>query len=122
MKQLIIARKDLNMSPGKLAAQVSHASMAFITSAMRNPDRAYPITKKMQAIFETNDEIVGYEYNLYFDKDTYEQWINGIFTKIVCEARNKNHLEKVLIIAQELGLRENKDYFLIKDAFLCVYN
>ncbi|MDO4805440.1 MAG: peptidyl-tRNA hydrolase [Lachnospiraceae bacterium] len=29
MRQLIIARKDLNMSPGKLAAQVSHASMAF---------------------------------------------------------------------------------------------
>lgn len=28
MRQLIIARKDLNMSPGKLAAQVIHASMA----------------------------------------------------------------------------------------------
>ncbi len=31
MRQLIIARKDLNMSPGKLAAQVSHASMAFLS-------------------------------------------------------------------------------------------
>lgn len=34
-KQLIIARRDLNMSPGKLAAQVSHASMAFLTTAIR---------------------------------------------------------------------------------------
>lgn len=29
-KQLIIARRDLNMSPGKLAAQVSHASITFL--------------------------------------------------------------------------------------------
>ena len=35
MRQLIIARKDLNMSHGKLAAQVSHGSMAFLTSQMR---------------------------------------------------------------------------------------
>ena len=35
MRQLIIARKDLQMSPGKLAAQVSHASMAFITDMLR---------------------------------------------------------------------------------------
>lgn len=35
-KQIIIARKDLNMSPGKLAAQVSHGSMAFLTWMIRN--------------------------------------------------------------------------------------
>lgn len=34
-KQLIIARRDLDMSPGKLAAQVSHASMAFLTTLIR---------------------------------------------------------------------------------------
>ena len=34
-KQIIIARKDLDMSPGKLAAQVSHASMAFLTSKIK---------------------------------------------------------------------------------------
>lgn len=31
-KQLIIARKDLGMSAGKLSAQVSHASMAFFNN------------------------------------------------------------------------------------------
>ena len=36
MRQLIIARKDLQMSPGKLAAQVSHASMAFLSNMIRN--------------------------------------------------------------------------------------
>ena len=35
-RQLIIARKDLNMGPGKLAAQVSHASMAFLTNYIKN--------------------------------------------------------------------------------------
>ena len=36
MKQVIIARKDLNMSPGKLAAQVAHASWAFLSNQMRD--------------------------------------------------------------------------------------
>lgn len=36
MRQLIIARKDLNMSAGKLSSQVSHASMAFLTAPLRD--------------------------------------------------------------------------------------
>ena len=35
-KQIIIARKDLNMSSGKLSAQVAHGSMAFLTWMIRN--------------------------------------------------------------------------------------
>lgn len=34
-KQVIIVRKDLGMSTGKICSQVSHGSMAFLTSQMR---------------------------------------------------------------------------------------
>lgn len=107
MKQLIIARKDLNMSAGKLAAQCSHASMAFLTTSMRDSDNVERVYK--------NGEIIGYIPKQMIDKDIYKDWICGIFTKIVCEAKNRNHLMKVVDVASELGLVEGKDFFIIKD-------
>lgn len=105
MKQIIIVRKDLNMSPGKACAQVSHASMAFLTNTIRN-----------NSVWLNGS--MNYMTNFVIDKDVYEQWINGIFTKIVCEAKNRNHIMKAVTIAQELGLKEDEDYFLIKDCCL----
>lgn len=105
MRQIIIARKDLNMSPGKLAAQVSHASMAFISRAIRG---------KAEKLLLSDDYIVG----LDIPKDVYEQWFMGVFTKTVCEAKNRNQLLKAVSIAEELGLQKGKDFFLIKDACL----
>lgn len=52
------------------------------------------------------------------DKDIYEQYINGIFTKTICEARNLNHLMKAKTIAEELGLVEDMDYGIINDCCL----
>lgn len=161
MRQLIIARKDLNMSPGKLAAQVSHASMAYFTTLIRNntsmvvenrfraketPASKQPMLYKRQDLsqwareaFERGDEFFyarpvdptkkygelelcepSFHYITTFQPDTdiFDGWINGIFTKTVCEARNRNQLMKAVTIAQELGLQEGKDYFLIKDACL----
>ena len=117
MRQLIIARKDLNMSPGKLAAQCCHASIAFITSQLR--DRSN-VTEFAVGTIDDSDEAVvtGYDAELYFDKETYDDWICVIFTKTICEAKNKNQLLKAVTIAQELGLKEGEDYFLIKDACL----
>ncbi len=107
MKQIIIVRRDLNMSPGKLAAQVSHASMAFLTNMIR---------KNVCDISSVEPErVISY---VQFDIDTWDNWINGIFTKIICEAKNKYQLEKVCTISNELGLKENEDYFLIKDCCL----
>ena len=144
MRQVIIARKDLQMSPGKLAAQVSHASMAFLTQMIR--EHAEPVMKyqtlpsyredpntsekklgpykhgeltkpSIQAFekgenvftyrptdsasslsqFELSDnEIVAYESRITIEKNIYELWLNGIFTKSVCEARNRTHLMRAV--------------------------
>ena len=109
MRQLIIARKDLNMSPGKLAAQVSHASLAFLTSQMRRlgADKVY-----------YEGEVVARMPKCIVEPEVWDKWVCGIFTKTICEARNRNQLMKAVTIAQELGLQEDKDYFLIKDACL----
>lgn len=107
-KQIIIARKDLNMSPGKLAAQVSHGSMAFLTWMIRNK----AIYSEADC-FDSYDKI--YTANLVFDKELYEQWINGEFTKCVLQAKNKNQLLKAKTMAEDLGMIEGKDFWLIRD-------
>jgi len=106
MRQIIIARKDLNMSPGKLAAQVAHASFAFMSNLIRKEVQFAPYQK-----FNNT-----YYFEIELNKEIVEQWFCGIFTKTICEAKNKTQLLKAIQIANELGLEENKDFFLIKDA------
>lgn len=163
-KQIIIARKDLNMSPGKLAAQVSHGSMSFLTSMLR--DKAKKCVNEMQhpsfeyrktddglekrprlyrrqdlwkwskEAFERGENYFYtkpvdpsspngrlelceptycYEALVNFDEDLYEQWIQGEFTKCVLKAKNKNQLLKAKTIAEELGMKEDEDFWLIRD-------
>lgn len=165
-KQIIIARKDLHMSPGKLAAQVSHASMAFLTCAIRQNVKEkldcsfaptwvharllMPLDCEMtEALYRRKDlndwarearergEDVFYyepvnaddpygelrlcekkshaESTLSFDWDLYNGWINGAFTKVILQARNKKQLEKAITLSNEIGLKEGKDFFLIRD-------
>ena len=161
-KQIIIARKDLNMSPGKLAAQVSHASMAFLSWTIRNniteitnekwgrawecPNKPkyyrHPDLNKFAEISRRKGEKVflykpliinkpygaqvmcehtttkEYSAEFIIDKDLYEQWLNGIFTKCILEAKNKNKLLKAKKIAEDMGMKENEDFFLIRDCCL----
>ena len=62
-----------------------------------------------------DNEIAAYFCTLTIPKDVYEEWFRGIFTKTICEARNKNHLMKAVTMAEELELKEGRDFFLIKD-------
>ena len=102
MRQLIIARKDLQMSPGKLAAQVSHGSMAFLTTMIKNSS------------FETTPDLSSIRAHIIIPNEIVD-WIKGSFVKTVCEARNRNHLEKAVTYVKELRLEENRDFFLIRD-------
>ena len=108
MRQLIIARKDLNMSPGKLAAQVSHASMAFLSNMIRRSG-----IDKRESLDSTGDET--YNISIEMRPDIYNDWLCGIFTKTICEAKNRNQLMKAVTMAEELGLKDGEDFFLIKD-------
>ena len=110
MRQLIIARKDLNMSPGKLAAQVAHASWAFASDKIRKPGY---IVKDTYENAPTEVRIM-----VSFPEDVYNEWFRGIFTKTICEAKNLNQLLRAKTMAEELGLEEGKDFFLIYDACL----
>ena len=101
MRQLIIVRKDLQMSSGKVAAQVSHASMAFISAQIRE-----------KASLCGNDL---YKAEIEIPREMYEDWFSGIFTKTVCEAKNRSQLMKAAAMAETLNLKEGKDFFLIKD-------
>lgn len=108
MRQLIIVRKDLNMSPGKLAAQVSHASMAFLSSAILSSGAE-------QILSAETGEVESYAVSLTIPADIYKQWFMDIYTKTICEAKNRNQLMKAATMADELGLVEGQDYFLIRD-------
>ena len=158
-KQIIIARKDLDMSPGKLAAQASHASMAFLTSEIRRNAKKvinehigrawtssgasqfylhpglnefakiarqngsnYFIYKPKYAGFPNGEQMMcdkttvrEYKTAFAIEKDLYEQWICGEFTKCVLRAKNKSQLLKAKRIAEEMGMKENEDFWLIRD-------
>lgn len=109
MRQIIIARKDLDMSAGKLAAQCCHASEAFLARSI----------EAGQCIAEsgTADDIVD-TLQIQMRRDIRERWMGDIFTKTICAAKNRNQLLKAITIAESLGLQEGKDFFLIKDCCL----
>lgn len=102
-RRLFIVRKDLNLSAGKLAAQLSHCAEAYWLHLIR--DSLY-----------TNEQSA--YSDLILDKQMVDGYILGKIIKTICEARNKNHLLKARELANEAGLVEGKDYGFIYD--LCL--
>jgi PTH2 family peptidyl-tRNA hydrolase len=52
------------------------------------------------------------------DTDLYEQWMDGLCTKVILEAKNEAQMKKVIDMAKEAGMIEDVDFFIIRDACL----
>lgn len=113
-KQVIIVRKDLDMSPGKLAAQVSHASMAFLTSQMKNNHIKPTDLDEMKDRRSCLDNSY-VKCSVYITEECLNNWILDSFTKCILKAKNKNQLFKAKLMAESMGLKEDEDFFLIRD-------
>lgn len=104
-RRLFIMRKDLNMSPGKLAAQVAHCAEAYWTHKLRdNVANVYTDGSCVCIAKLTVEE--------------FKEYVCGTFTKTICQARNKNHLLKAKEMALNLGFNENEHFGLIYDKCL----
>ena len=161
-KQVIVVNKELAMSHGKFAAQVSHASMAFLTKMIQKHARIVyphkypaidvsrdgnrPAMYKRKDLHEWSREAFErgetcfyakpvdesnpygalelceptHEYHVEMDIDAalYEEWMGGIFTKVILEAKNEEHMRKIVAKALEAGLVDDEDFFCIRDACL----
>lgn len=112
--RLFIMRKDLDMSSGKLAAQVSHCAEAYWTNLIKaNCTPEYIFIQEAEPGEQI--QVKKYKIEMQLDNDVYEQYVDGSFTKIICEAKNKYQLLKAKDRALSIGLIEGKDFGLIYD-------
>lgn len=107
IKQVIIARKDLNMRKGKLAAQVAHASLAVVLDLMTT-------TREKKTLPSISHETTLVERRLITTEQmALEQWLSHKFTKVVVGVNSEKEL---LDIYNEVRTTTDIPCSLIRDA------
>jgi peptidyl-tRNA hydrolase len=145
MRRLFIIRKDLNLHAGKLAAMIGHCAECYWMNLLTHghvQDNEFhtlpvfdydfrPIIYKAPQIYQASKEALErgdvrftvksenarptMTASVEIPKDIWNDYIKGIFTKTICEAKNLNHLMKVVEVAKKVGLEEGADYGFIDD-------
>ena len=110
MRRVFVIRKDLNMKPGKLAAMVGHCCEAYWTNLLK---KSFNAAVKDGLEDTSTDDCVGFP--IYVDYNVWHEYVNGIFTKTICECKNKEALHKIDGVIEELKLVEGIDFGYIND-------
>lgn len=96
-KQVIVWRNDLKVRKGKLASQIAHASMAFLTREMSGDKDITSCWSDREHLFVTG----------YFTEDQYhtiEHWLENSFKKVVCYVNSEQDLLELFEKAKEKGM------------------
>ena len=106
IKQIIVVRNDLRskLRHGKLAAQVSHASMAAFLKGMQ--------------IVPSEDYYMSHQLKLEMDKYRYE-WITGSFTKVVVRCEDE---KEIMALYERCQRHESIPHALIVDSGRTVFS
>ncbi|WPC42830.1 aminoacyl-tRNA hydrolase [Clostridium sp. JS66] len=97
VKQVIVMRKDLQMTKGKMVAQGSHASLAVILKMFRSN----------KSIDEFHPEIDNGKYELSLEVNEgseLDEWLKDGFTKICLYVNSENELLDIYNKAEQSKL------------------
>lgn len=95
IKQVIVMRNDLGMRKGKMIAQGSHASIAFLTRRlMKEPGWARMIR---------GNEVRGYKGEAFLTEAEVE-WLNSSFAKVCVRVNSEEELLEIHKKAKDAGL------------------
>lgn len=113
MRRLFFIRKDLNLSPGKLAAMVGHAAELYWIKLLTTNNNGDDISVPAYGLIPGYRSIdIKVKDKIYFD------YITGIYKKIILGVKNLNQLKKINDRCLSSGLIEDKGYGFINDQCL----